>query len=141
MKSYDWPTNDGDKETMNRLMFSKELYPKIALIKAAYNFTDKAFVHLDADKNYYYVSIETKRGNDEVTEGDFTNEMLCQSVRHEVYLQTKNIRELLLARAMATSVVLTDDSLYESRLDIQDNEYDDKDILRDWFDNNDKVEN
>ena len=34
---------------MNKLKFNKELYSKTALIKAAYNFTDKAYVHLDSD--------------------------------------------------------------------------------------------
>lgn len=36
---------------MRQLKYNKELYSKIALIKAAYNFTDRAYVHLDADKN------------------------------------------------------------------------------------------
>ena len=39
---------------MRQLKYNKELYSKIALIKAAYNFTDRAYVHLDADKKYYY---------------------------------------------------------------------------------------
>lgn len=80
------------------MKFNREMYSKIALIKAAYNFTDKAYIHLDADDNYYYVTIEPKE-DEEVSEKDFINEMLTQSVRHEVYQQTKNIRELLLARA------------------------------------------
>lgn len=124
---------------MNRLKFSKELYPKVALIKAAYNFTDKAFIHLDADKKYYYVTLEAKPNSEDITEGDFVNEMLCQSVRHEVYSQTKNIRELLLARAMATSVVLADDSIQEGTMDGQNDEYDDETILTDWFENNEKA--
>ena len=42
------------------LKFNKELYSKTALIKAAYNFTDKAYVHLDADDQNYYVSLSAK---------------------------------------------------------------------------------
>ena len=34
------------------LKFSKELYSRTALIKAAYNFTDMAYIHLDADDHY-----------------------------------------------------------------------------------------
>lgn len=122
---------------MTILKFSKELYPKVALIKAAYNYTDIAFLHLDADKDYYYVSIEPKSEKSDVSENEFMNEMLCQSVRHEVYSQTKNIRELLLARAMATSVVLNDGSFQESETATQHKSFDDKEILTDWFDNND----
>lgn len=123
---------------MNRLKFAKELYPKIALIKTAYNFTDRAFLHLDADKDYFYISVETKPGYEKIKDGEIINEMLCQSVRHEIYSETKNIRELLLARAMATSVVLPDDSIQERSADTQNAEFDDKDILRDWFEINDK---
>ena len=33
--------------------FKKELYSKIALLKAAYSFTDKAYIHLDADDEFF----------------------------------------------------------------------------------------
>ncbi len=114
-----------------KLKFNKELYSKISLIKAAYNFTDQAYLHLDADENYYYVEIELKNEKTEITENDFINEMLTQSIRHEVYLQTKNIRELLMARAMATSVV-TDDDTDDDQSSIDDQFTEDA-ILKDWF--------
>ena len=117
------------------MKFHKELYPKIALIKAAYNFTDIAYVHLDADDTYYYASIEGKEEGVEVSEQDFINEMLNQSVRHEVYLQTKNIRELLLARAMATSIVVDENIINDSDEEI----FDENDILKDWFAANEEV--
>lgn len=118
---------------MKELKFNKELYSKVALIKAAYNYTDIAYLHLDADDNYYYVSIESKNSEQEINADDFVNEILAQSIRHEVFLQTKNIRELLLARAMATSVVLENNQ--ENLL--QDEEFDEKEILKDWFAEND----
>ena len=112
------------------MKFCKELYSKVALIKAAYNFTDNAYVHLDADNNYYYVTIEPKHEGFKVSEQEFINEMLTQSVRHEVYQQTKNIRELLLARAMATSVVV-DETLVDDPE--TDDTFSENDILKDWF--------
>ena len=122
---------------MSQYRFSKELYSKVALIKAAYNFTDSAYIHLDADDNYFYVTIETKQSDSAVSEKEFINEMLTQSVRHEVYQQTKNIRELLLARAMATSVIVD-----EALIDEQDagDSFEENDILKDWFAANEKVE-
>ncbi len=118
-----------------RLKYNKSMYPKTALLKAAYNFTDKAYLHLDADDDYYYVELEMKDSGDNLGEKEFSNEMLTQSVRHEVYLQTKNIRELLLARAMATTIVAdTDDTEYE----YTDDNYSEGEILRDWFSENDK---
>ena len=50
-----------------QMRFNKNLYSKVALLKAAYNYTDKAYLHLDADMNYYYVNIESKDKNHEIT--------------------------------------------------------------------------
>lgn len=116
------------------MKFNKELYSKIALIKAAYNFTDVAYVHLDADDEYFYVSVDAKEDCDPVSEHDFINEILTQSVRHEVYQQTKNIRELLMARAMATSVIV-DDQMVEDQ-EIETDIFTETDILKDWFSDN-----
>lgn len=122
---------------MKVLKFNKQLYSKVALIKAAYNFTDIAYLHLDADESYYIVTLEEKSPEKEVTEQAFINEMLAQSVRHEVYLQTKSIRELLLARAMATSLIV-DNELVEE--EIEDKVvFSENEILKDWFDTNEKV--
>lgn len=126
-----------NKETTirgNRMKFSKEMYPKVALIKAAYYFTDKAYVHLDADEHYYYVEIESKTPGNNVSEQEFINEMLTQCVRHEVYLQTKSIRELLVARAMATSVIVKDEVINETEPNHKT--FVASDILKDWYDNN-----
>ena len=119
-----------------RFQFLKELYPKTALIKGAYNYTDVAYVHLDADQTYYYVDIEMKTGEQEITEKDFVNELLAQSVRHEIYTKTKNIRELLLARSMATTIVADTETDVSELFD--GDQYDESEILKDWFQENDK---
>ena len=120
---------------MRQLKYNKELYSKIALIKAAYNFTDRAYVHLDADKKYYYVSISAKDEKEEISDDEFENEILAQSARHEIYLQTKSIRELMLARAVATSVVALKDEDESSNSEIEQ-EFSEDEILKDWFDTN-----
>ena len=118
------------------MKFNRELYSKTALIKAAYNFTDRAYVHLDADDKYYYVEISPKNDMTEISEREFTNEILAQSVRHVIYRQTKNIRELLLARAMASSVVIDDpeEHVTESAYEL----FTEDEILRDWFSTNEE---
>ncbi|MGF0019900.1 His-Xaa-Ser system protein HxsD [Sporofaciens sp. SGI.106] len=112
------------------LKFSKALYSKTALLKAAYNFTDVAYIHLDGDEEYYYVSISPKDNCSVVSEKCFINEMLAQSVRHEVYKQTKNIRELLLARAMASSVIINESF---DELEVENEKFSEDEILKDWF--------
>lgn len=118
------------------MKFHKELYSKIALIKAAYNFTDVAYIHLDADDSYFYVSIEPKDAGCNVSEQEFINEMLTQSVRHEVYQQTKNIRELMLARAMATSIIVDEELIVE---DDQNSFFSEEEILKDWYSTNEET--
>lgn len=120
---------------MRQLKYNREFYSKIALIKAAYNFTDRAYVHLDADENYYYVSLNAKNEQEEISGDEFENEILAQSARHEIYLQTKNIRELMLARAVATSVVAPKDEDESSDSEIEQ-EFSEDEILKDWFDTN-----
>ena len=39
------------------MRFNQELYSKTALIKAAYNYLEYAYIHLDMDEKYYYVFI------------------------------------------------------------------------------------
>ena len=114
--------------------FSKELYSRTALLKAAYTFIDLAYVHLDADEQNWIVTIDLKDQTDSnaVSESDFVNEMLVQSLRHEVYEQTKNIREMLYARSVASSLVINDKEIDDS--DIEDVETEnEKEILHDWF--------
>lgn len=122
------------------LRFDKTLYSKIALIKAAYNFTDRAYIHLDVDDKYYLVRCEAKLSEDIICEKEFLNELLAQSVRHEVYSQTKDIRELLLARAMATSVVYNDERIDNNDTGEDEVQYGIEDIIKDWFENDESVE-
>lgn len=116
-----------------QLMFSKELYTKEALIKAAYHFTSNSYVHLDANEHFYIVDISPKSDNvASEFENDFKNEILAQMARIVVLKQTGHLRELLLGRALASTiiepVIEEQDQLEEDLpLDI---------ILQDWFDEN-----
>ncbi len=116
---------------MVEMKYSRDLYPKPALLKAAYSFTDVAYVHLDADGDYYYVTLTPKEGCPAVDERSFMNEILAQTVRHEVYLETKGIRELMYARAMATTVLGAPETIPESEAE----RFSEEDIVKDWFEN------
>ena len=99
---------------------------------------DSAYIHLDANDTHYMVDIIPKLGCSEISEAEFTNEMLCQCVRHEIYQQTKTVRELLAARAMASTVIQQNGSRLE---DISaEMPAEEKAILMDWFDSHDTTE-
>lgn len=110
--------------------FSKELYTKEAVFKAAYSYTDKAYLHIDVDELNYLINVEAKSETDPIDEAEFQNEMLAQMVRQYIQIQTKNVRELILARAFSSTLIekVSDPSeiTEESSLDINS-------ILTDWF--------
>ena len=110
--------------------FSKQLYPKTALLKSAYSFTNRAYLHLDQDEKDYIVQIEYK-GDNRFDLQEFQNEMLTQTVRYEILRQTKDIRRLTLARALA-STIIEDESIQENA---DKDDFDINDVLRDWFAN------
>lgn len=120
--------------------FSRDLYPRIALLKAAYAFTDKAYVHLDADDRNYLVTLTAKGGFEGIDQITFQNEMLDQALRHEIYLQTKNIRELLMARAMSSTMIevpSASDAEAKASIDGSTNHSEEESsILADWFEAN-----
>ena len=113
-----------------KFTFSKSLYNKEALLKAAYSYTDRAYIHLDADDKYYIVEIMWK--NENFSTGieleEFQNEILAQMIRQEVREKTKTIRELILARAFSSTMISETPSFQP-----ESNTVDINDILRDWF--------
>jgi hypothetical protein len=87
---------------------------------------------LDCNEDYYIVSIEPKTEN-VIDEKSFENEMLAQTARHEIFQQTKNIREISLARALASSVIEEDEMV---NISDSENDYNVDEIIKDWFEGN-----
>jgi His-Xaa-Ser system protein HxsD len=91
------------------ITFDKAFYSKQVLLKAAFSFTDRAYLHLSQDRDNYIIECTPKHSCHEVDlkefAGEIKNELLAQSVRQVVFGQTKNIRELILARSLASTIV------------------------------------
>lgn len=62
------------------LAFSKGLYEKSALLKAAYSFTEVAYLHLSQDDKNWYVSWHNKPGETLPSEA-FENALIEQQLR------------------------------------------------------------
>ena len=119
------------------LKFKQELYPKEALLKAAYHFIDRCYIHVDLIEDAYVVELTTKKDvTDDVTEHEFENELLAQTVRYHVYIQTHTIREILMARAMSSTI--TGSNTEYEKTNLPDNLDSLENILTDWFDKNEK---
>ena len=110
--------------------FSKEIYNKEAVLKAAYSYTDRAYLHIGADKDSYVVDIIPRSNDINIDEQEFQNEVLSQMVREIVQDKTKNVREIILARALSSTVISGPVMKEEEKEGMQ---MDIKDILSDWF--------
>ena len=119
------------------LRIHQAVYPQPAVLKAAYHFIDRCYIHVDMDEKDYILTIKGKENFDisSIT-NELTNELLAQTVRYSVYQQTHTIREILMARAMAST--LTDTETPNQIDENEDNTYDLIQILMDWFDSNEQ---
>ena len=95
------------------LAFSKGLYEKSALLKAAYSFTEVAYLHLSQDDKNWYVSWHNKPG-ETLTSEAFENALIEQQLRKELLRESRDLRTVLLARAMASTLVETSQTADET---------------------------
>lgn len=125
-----------------RIQYSKEFYSKEAFLKAAYHFTDKAYVYLGVEGNNFFVDFSAKDGiafDIDKLENEFKNELLAQAIHQTVSKETTVLRELLVARALSSTMV---DESTTSNVNTDNgtmsvtalNELDA--IAKDWFDEN-----
>lgn len=116
-----------------RLTINKNLYSRCSLLKAAYHFTDEYYVLLDQDDFNYYVDIIHKDGSEQDNiYGMFSNELVAQSTREAILEKTSSIRELILARAFASTII--DEKSETNILCSNDEESEtDKGLFKDWY--------
>lgn len=110
--------------------FKKDIYPKEAIIKASYFFADDFFISLDTDDIYYLVKMEPKTSEvEQDVEKEILNEVLAQTNRYIISTSTKNIREMIVGRALASTMIDNRDKGY-----VDDETISADDILVNWFD-------
>lgn len=117
-----------------RFELNKDIYSKEALLKAAFSFVNRAYIHLDQDDAHWIVTAHSKQNDGNLIPSDFENELLAQEVRLTVYRKTHYLREILLARAMASSLVSESDpkkQIHEDEASVSDEEL--SRILKDWY--------
>ena len=113
------------------LSFNKDLYLKEALLKAAYRFIDICYIYINQTDTDYIVEITAKEAAlPESLPNEIKNELLSQTVRLQVYKQTHVIRELLMARAMASTII---NETPNAENDEDRENTDIAEIIEDWF--------
>ncbi|MBQ2952432.1 MAG: His-Xaa-Ser system protein HxsD [Clostridia bacterium] len=111
------------------MRFDKEIYEKPALMKAAYSFIDRVYIHLAQSESEWIVSWKSKEGSD-LAPDEFENALVQQQLRLQLIRESDDVRRILLGRAMASTLiekpkVISPNVIGENAAN---------DILRGWFD-------
>lgn len=120
--------------TVKPFQVVKAMYRPEVVLKAAYQFLDRCYIHIGEDTDHWLVYLRCKEaGSSENLNEQFENELLLQAVRYVTYQQTKSLRELLLARALSTSLIDQEPPL--ERIEQEENSGKDslQEILQDWY--------
>lgn len=121
-----------------RIQYDKEFYSKEALLKAAYHFTDRAYVYLGVEDGSFFVDFTAKgraQFDKEKLENEFKNELLAQVIHQTVSRETTVLRELLVARALSSTMVdegISSDAVESPMTEDAQDALDT--IAKDWFD-------
>lgn len=120
------------------IRLDKEIYSKEVLLRTAYTFTDRAYIHLSQENSYWLVEI-TPKEEEAFHAGEFENEMQQQELRTLLAEKNSEIRKLILARAYASTIIETEEELTKTDNILPSDENDDSSILKGWHEINDRV--
>ncbi len=118
------------------VILDKDIYPLVSVKKALSIFMNNVYIKIDtiSEKNIV-IKIELKKENkkniDEII-GELYNELLRESLRYDITMQTKNIRELIVGRALYTACIDIDDDATNNSKNEENYEIDA--IAVNWFD-------
>ena len=114
---------------MNKIKLSKKLYNKSSILKGCFHYTENYYLYIEENIFNYVINYEQKNKSASlISEQDFINTLLEEATRHEIYNQTKSIRELIIARALASSEIDYNNPVESKKI------YDES-LLNDWFEN------
>ena len=112
---------------------NKELYPLKAIYRAAYLFTDKYYIGLYQTEGTYIIKFSGKEKTCDYDDvGAFQNELLNQNLKLALSNDTREIRELIVTRALYSSF-LPEENEEVSISETSEQEYDLNEIAKAWY--------
>ena len=126
--------------TMNdnyaEILLSKDIYPLVSVKKALANFMGETYIKISSNKDEIVVRIVPKENKENLERiiGEFYNELLRESLRYNIAIETKNLRELIVGRALYTTCIDLEKNQEEKNNDTEEEEYSLDEIAVNWFD-------
>lgn len=112
---------------------NKKVYPLKAIYRAAYLFTDKYYIGLDQTEETYIIKFSGKEKTCDYDDvGAFQNELLNQNLKLALSNDTREIRELIVTRALYSSF-LPEENEEVSISETSEQEYDLDEIAKAWY--------
>lgn len=134
------------KENLAEIVLPINVYPLVAVKKALSNFLWQIYTKLHISKENIIIEIVLHEDKEDLEKiiGEFYNECLRESLRYSIAMETKNLRELIVGRALYTTCIEIeeDEKANGKKLDenISNNQYKLDEIAVNWFDKYNKEE-
>jgi His-Xaa-Ser system protein HxsD len=119
------------------ISLSKEIYPLISIKKALGNFTEETYIKINNNNDEIVIQLELRKNKEDLEKiiGELYDELLRESLRYDITLETKNLRELIIGRALYTTCIDLDEKIedMQCKTEITEN-YNLDEIAINWFD-------
>ena len=124
------------KDNYAEILLSKDIYPLVSVKKALANFMEETYIKISSDKDKIIVQMVLKENkkNLEKIIGELYNEFLRESLRYNIAIETKNLRELIVGRALYTTCIELENNQKEENNATQKEEYGLDEVAVNWFD-------
>lgn len=129
-----------------KIILDVDIYPIIVIEKTISNFLDIAFAKIEKENNKIIVKLVlTSKQNTNNIVGKFYNELLEESLRYNIARETKNLRELIVGRALYSTCIEVDNVENEKETikvenesfsNTEEKDYDIEEIAVNWFEKN-----
>ena len=124
------------KDNYAEILLSKDIYPLVSVKKALANFMEETYIKISSDKDKIIVQMVLKENkkNLEKIIGELYNEFLRESLRYNIAIETKNLRELIVGRALYTTCIDLENNPKGENNATQNEEYGLDEVAVNWFD-------
>ena len=124
------------KDNYAEILLSKDIYQLVSVKKALANFMEETYIKISSDKDKIIVQMVLKENkkNLEKIIGELYNEFLRESLRYNIAIETKNLRELIVGRALYTTCIDLENNPKGENNATQNEEYGLDEVAVNWFD-------